>query len=439
MIRMFFSSYLLLIACLLSYGYLGETLLRITVKDWIDQDMRDNFVGVFYLIDELQKRTDPQTLKSLLQGWPKESNVPLTTLPLNHESLSEEQRSLLVEGQIVVEDAENHVVSYRLEKTSQIVRVGPIGTHHSLNTVVEIFNQTILLVLALPVIFWIVRMQRRFKLLDHAAQVLGEGDFSFRVSEAAKDRVGNLNHTFNTMASKIQHLVEGHKSLTNAVAHELRTPVARLRFQLDMLNQETDPQEQQEYLYGMSDDLNELGELVEEILVYARFERESLLLQLKPNSLHHSLLTVIEQRDFDGGFDHGSVQLNYNINWFEKGKEPLLPFEPRHLERAIGNLVSNGQKYAKSWVGISVDLEEDRCTIVVADDGPGIDPADQEKVWQPFARLDNSRTRSTGGYGLGLAIVKQIAQRHGGEVSIGRSQHGGAAVRFSWPTSNSKQ
>ena len=125
--------------------------------------------------------------------------------------------------------------------------------------------------------------------------------------------------------------------------------------------------------------------------------------------------------------------MEYDQQWLQQAEDPMLPFEPRHLERAISNLVSNAQKYADSWVGIRVELTPGECNIVVEDDGPGIHPADREKVWEPFARLDNSRTRATGGYGLGLSIVKQIAHRHGGFVSIGTSSKGGAAFTFSWP------
>ena len=429
MFRMFFSAYLLLLACLIAYGYLGESLIQTLAKDWIQQDIRNDYIGAFYLLDELRQHTDPQTLDQVLANWPKQSNIPLTTLSLSHETLSQAQRSLLEQGQIVVENAEQSVLSYRLGTSNQVVRVGPMGTHQPLNILTELFSVTILLVLAVPVILWLRRIQRKFKILDHAAQVLGEGDFSYRVSEAQQDRLGNLNHTFNTMASKIQLLVEGHKSLTNAVAHELRTPVARLRFQLDMLNQETDAEQQQEYRYGMSDDLNELSELVEEILIYARFERESLVLQLNPNPLHDSLLTVADQSDLY----QQQVKLEYDQQWLLQAEDPMLPFEPRHLERAIGNLVSNAQKYANTWVGIRVVLTPTQCNIIVEDDGPGIDPADRDKVWEPFTRLDNSRTRATGGYGLGLSIVKQIAHRHGGMVTIGTSARGGAAFTFSWP------
>jgi signal transduction histidine kinase len=280
--------------------------------------------------------------------------------------------------------------------------------------------------LALGIFLWVLLFHTKLKRLDRAAIELGKGNLSVRVSQKGRHRVGNLNHSFNLMATQIEQLVQGHKNLTNAVAHELRTPMARIRFQLDMLYEENDKKQREEYMYGISDDLNELSDLVDELLTFAKFDREPIAIKLQMHSLNKSLNNVIRSRHFNS-----DIQLTYQQ---QPDKVDLVPFEPKHLERAIGNLLSNAQKYTKDTVNISIKHEKKLTTIYVDDNGPGIPYEKRIEIFQPFKRLDDSRTRETGGYGLGLAIVKQIAVRHGGTASIDESPIGGARFIVSWPT-----
>jgi two-component system sensor histidine kinase RstB len=108
--------------------------------------------------------------------------------------------------------------------------------------------------------------------------------------------------------------------------------------------------------------------------------------------------------------------------------------EPRYIHRAIQNLVGNAARYAAGRVRVSCHLDEDNCRIDVEDDGPGIPEQDWEKVFTAFARLDDSRTRTSGGYGLGLSIVRRILYWHGGQAFVGRSDVlGGARFSLVWP------
>ena len=107
--------------------------------------------------------------------------------------------------------------------------------------------------------------------------------------------------------------------------------------------------------------------------------------------------------------------------------------EIRYIHRSIQNLVGNARRYADAKVKVICSFDSEACRIDVEDDGPGI-PEDQwESVFTPFARLDDSRTRSSGGYGLGLSIVRRILYWHGGQAFLGRSNMGGAKFSLVWP------
>jgi len=105
----------------------------------------------------------------------------------------------------------------------------------------------------------------------------------------------------------------------------------------------------------------------------------------------------------------------------------------RLMERVLDNLVNNALRYSNQRIQVSLTLQGSRATLRVEDDGPGIAPAEREKVFEPFVRLDPSRDRATGGCGLGLAIVHSIAQAMAGEVHCQASGLGGACFCFSWP------
>lgn len=112
---------------------------------------------------------------------------------------------------------------------------------------------------------------------------------------------------------------------------------------------------------------------------------------------------------------------------------PRVDAEPRLLQLALSNLVGNALRHARSQVEVSLVGVSGRACLRVDDDGPGIAEADREKVMRPFTRLDDSRSRDTGGFGLGLAIVSRIAVRHGGELRISRATLGGARMEMHWP------
>ena len=113
--------------------------------------------------------------------------------------------------------------------------------------------------------------------------------------------------------------------------------------------------------------------------------------------------------------------------------------EPRYLHRALQNLVGNAMRHAQGQVAISYQVGQQRCRVDVEDDGPGVPESAWEKIFTPFLRLDDSRTRASGGHGLGLSIVRRIVHWHGGRALISKSKNlGGACFSLSWPRNQEK-
>lgn len=270
----------------------------------------------------------------------------------------------------------------------------------------------------------------RLKGLEETAVKIRRDDLSARVTVDSHDALGRLASTFNDMAEHIQRLISSQREMTNAVSHELRTPVARIRFGLEMVQDADDPELRARQIKDIDGDIQELETLIDEILTYAALEEGTPSLNLQMVDIN-SILTQVKKEALlisqDIEIDHKNHQADIQ----------LVECEERYIHRVVQNLVGNALRYAKGRVRISTACEGGMCRVDVEDDGVGIPPDKWEKVFVPFARLDDSRTRASGGYGLGLSIVQRIAYWHGGVASVNSSNLGGAKFTLIWPRAQS--
>lgn len=273
----------------------------------------------------------------------------------------------------------------------------------------------------------------RIRGIETAASRISRGELDARVTSAGEeDAISRLGLAFNSMADHIQRLMYVQKEMIHAVSHELRTPVARIRFGVQMIEDCQTPESVQKQVKGIDGDIQELDELIDEILTYARLEQGGPILAFQ----QADVAAIVEQVVQEQSADRPKVKITAEFKEGSKvWKESEI--ETRYIHRSIQNLVGNAKRYADSQVKVICSFDAETCRIDVEDDGPGI-PEDQwESVFTPFARLDDSRTRSSGGYGLGLSIVRRILYWHGGQAFLGRSQMGGAKFSLVWPRKQS--
>ncbi|MBU2415325.1 MAG: ATP-binding protein, partial [Gammaproteobacteria bacterium] len=225
-----------------------------------------------------------------------------------------------------------------------------------------------------------------------------------------------------SMSSHIQRLLKVQREMINAISHELRTPIARLRFGLEVMKDEVDDNVAKT-IEALEGDVEELNTLVDEVLTYGKLEAGSLALNFKEISISQLVGDILQHNHLL--LQHLSVEVNID-------ETDLVLADEHHLSRALQNLILNASKYAAGKIVITFSHDEERWQLDIEDDGPGIAFEDRDKVFIPFQRLDNSRTRASGGYGLGLAIVQRIAFWHGGAVLIDASESGGAKFSLIW-------
>jgi two-component system, OmpR family, sensor histidine kinase RstB len=272
--------------------------------------------------------------------------------------------------------------------------------------------------------------ERKLRNVEAVADRITRGELDARVKgSSGSEALERLGNAFNHMADHIQRLMYVQKEMIHAVSHELRTPVARIRFGVQMIEDCPSPEAMRKQITGIDSDIQELDELIDEILTYARLEQGGPILAFQVTDLLQLVQQVVEEQ--------GSVKPDLSIiaNYSKDSEQWRdTEVEARYIHRSIQNLVGNATRYAQSKVKVSCFCDQETCRVDVEDDGPGI-PEDQwESVFTPFSRLDDSRTRSSGGYGLGLSIVRRILYWHGGQAFLGRSEElGGAKFSLVWP------
>ncbi|MCC6157084.1 MAG: HAMP domain-containing protein [Deltaproteobacteria bacterium] len=276
--------------------------------------------------------------------------------------------------------------------------------------------------LAFPVV-------RRLRVLERAAVRIADGDLSARADIVSSDALGRLASRFNTMADEIQRLLESQRHLLAAVSHELRTPISRIHFSLEMLAASSnDPAR----IAAIETELGELERLIGELLLFCRLDATRQQLSVESFDAGRVLAELIAPDD-NSPVGRGETAREVNLEMAGNG-DFRITANRRLFERAVRNVLDNARRHATRQVRVRVERAETSVIVEIEDDGPGIAPDDRRRVFDPFVRLDDSRSRDLGGVGLGLAIVQRIMDAHGGTAEVVDRDAPGACLRLRWPS-----
>lgn len=355
----------------------------------------------------------------------------LGLLPLSQFDLSKGDLSRMQYGEVLMRiaiDGESADAIIKIPGTDQVIRLGPVKAFKQYTPTGIVLIALIGFMLLGLGVYWVVNsFEMRLRKLEQATSRLSQGHLNARVGIHGSDPVSRLGQSFNQMADHIQRLISVQREMVRAVSHELRTPVARIRFGVQIIEDAAgDDPFVMKQLTGMDSDIQELDELIDEILTYARLEEGGPLLDFELTNIQELILQLVDEAR-----PPSHVAVNYGG---AIGSQHEAEVEYRYMHRAIQNLIGNACRYAKSEVNVTFSVGADTCRVDVSDDGPGIPEEEWNRIFTPFARLDDSRTRSSGGYGLGLSIVRRITYWHGGRAMVSRDERlGGAKFSLVWP------
>lgn len=412
----------------------GENnVLHVSVNKLNEQQIKG--IGVLLLDDLSYYRTlaeKQQRLQQIQKFFP----FKLTLQSVNKLQLDTDQKARLYRKDIVIMFRDNTSVensSIRVlaptELQDTVVDLGPIPLFNwfPLNLIISITLISMFLI-SLGVYALIFPLERKLQLIQSGITKVREGKLNTKVKVVGEDEIAHLAATFNSMTEHIRRLIESQRELTRAVSHELRTPVARIRFAVDMLADTDDYDDRMSQRDYIDQDIESLNGLIDEILTYAKLEEGSPKMDWEEVDLQELVTQIVRETNALG------KPVNVKIGKVQKGA--FAQADRRYLHRVLQNLAGNATRYAESTIIISAGLEKNEAFISVEDDGQGIPEKDREKVFIPFARLDDSRTRASGGYGLGLSIVSRIAFWFNGRMSVDESPTlGGARFIMTWPKS----
>ncbi|TCH63918.1 sensor histidine kinase BfmS [Acinetobacter sp. ANC 4862] len=284
-----------------------------------------------------------------------------------------------------------------------------------------------LFVLSLGVYGLLVPMQRRLREVNYALHRMKSGDMTLRLPVDGTDEMASLATNYNSMSDHIQRLIEAQRELMRAVSHELRTPVARIRFGMEMLAEEDDYEYRLQQVEQIDKDIEALNTLIDEIMTYAKLEQGTPSLDFEKIVLFDVLDQVVVETE--------ALKTQKEIELQALPLTIVVDAERRYLHRVVQNLVGNAVRYCDHKVIVSGGINDEGLAYVqVEDDGAGVPEEERKRIFEAFARLDDSRTRASGGYGLGLSIVSRIAYWFGGNIHVDKSPIlGGARFIMTWP------
>jgi two-component system, OmpR family, sensor kinase len=279
--------------------------------------------------------------------------------------------------------------------------------------------------MALVIMIWIWPLTRDLRALEKSAACFGNKNWAFDAHIKPRSQIYALAETFRKMAARIGGLIASHKDMSNAVAHEIKTPLSRMQFEIELAQQAKSASEVKTSLSNIKADIAAINDLVSATLNYAILERADLSLNIGTHNFTVLLPAIAEYVRNDARPD---IQMRAELS----GDTDNVVCDLHLIETVVKNLLYNAARYAKREVHLAFTVQDSVNQLLVDDDGPGIPEKDRQRAFDSFVQLESPRTNMTG-FGLGLAIVKRAIEWHNGEVFIAKSPLGGARISAVWP------
>lgn len=395
------------------------------LEDRTEASLQAEMRGPHAMLQHRFAETPPAQWPALAQQLDSDFAYPLQLMPLTEAAaiLPAKQRKGLLNGHVQIE-LDSMRSLQRVGNSGSALILGPLdqalpeeGWQDSEASGVAIILLILMVAVALPMYVMVYRLWRDVSQLAQTARRMRDGQLDSRAPRAGTALVRPLAKAFNHMAEQLQLLLDSQRVLAQAVAHEVRTPLARMRFGLADLEDTGLDDAQRDALSGLRIDIDRLQHLTDAGVEYAALGRCH---QVTRQRLQLAALVrgVVEQ------FAPLTIPVQQNLS-----PAGLVNVNRHMLELALRNLLGNALRYARRQIRIVSTLNEGWLCLQVEDDGPGIAVELRSQVLQPYVRLD----LASPGFGLGLALVQVVADKHRGHVEVADSVLGGACIRLLLP------
>jgi two-component system OmpR family sensor kinase len=358
-----------------------------------------------------------QNSQQFISNWQQESKLSVTLVHLDDFFVPDSLKPAFLSGEPLVFETDDNISIHFIvssQKKVLIFNIPPVikeGSNSALQLMLTgIFYLGILIV----VLIWLYPLIKQLKQLRQSTKAFGEGKLQQRININSTSYIASIENEFNRMAEQIETLISDNKLLSDAVAHDLRTPLARLRFGIEMLQETEKPETRDKYQRHLCRDINEMEKLVNVLLNYARIEQSMMAVKQQSINLNELINQCV-----------GAVtDSNKIINWQPQG-DARVNGDANYLSMLINNLLGNALQYANNEITVMIERRGSKLQFIISDDGSGIAEEKRSELLKPFIRGEQSHKSK--GYGMGLAIVARIAKLHNATLTITDSaQLGGA-------------
>ncbi|MBD2204968.1 HAMP domain-containing histidine kinase [Calothrix sp. FACHB-1219] len=395
------------------------------------QPFGDDIISLFKVFLKSNIPDDDEFLVALLNGqiysssplalpeWFKSDSQIVKTL--SQIKIAEKGEFYSIDGQVIylaqpIITDKNHGVFIVLHATS--------GERDEVSDAVKLIIQVMFVVtIGFSFLAWVVagKVLKPLNLLTKTTQSIRETDLTQRIPVKGADEIAQLTITFNEMLERLETAFSSQRDFINDASHELRTPITIIRGHLELLGD--DPQERQETIELVLDELDRMNRFVEDLLLLAKSEQPDFL-NLEVVEINSLTLELYAKAK-------ALAPRQWRLDALARGK---IRADRQRLTQAIMNLAENATHHTKEGdaIGLGSDIRNNQLRLWVRDTGEGIPLSDQERIFQRFARGLIKHRRSNGA-GLGLSIVQAIAEAHSGRIELFSRPHGGSTFTIVIP------
>lgn len=265
------------------------------------------------------------------------------------------------------------------------------------------------------------RHQKELQNIIHVVEQLGDGHLNKRIPPLQSPSLMNMRSVINLMAARLENMIMKNKDMLRGMAHEFRTPLARMKLEITLLEQ-AEKQEKSDYLTKLYNNVDHMGKLSDAVLAYARASHTTMTLNREMVDTSSWIDRVIERVN-----DHP----DYHISIETDIKLESIYIDPKFMDLVLENLLNNAAKYGADTARLTVKNQANAAVITVEDNGKGIPDNQKAEIFLPFVRLKGNDNVS--GFGIGLSFVQAVVEMHNGSIKVMDNDMGGVTFLISLP------
>jgi len=366
------------------------------------------------LVDGFEQQlsqTSEDKLENKAQELQWQFDIPFKLVPLESLALPESLFPQLTKTGGLALDSES--ITYLLRQLSThpewLIQLPVPNTKQDIERIDLVLTTLLYLGVCFVILLWLFPLTRRLYLLTQTAAKIGDGNLGARLTGGRFSYIRPLEKSFNRMATQIETLVADNKILARSLSHDMRTPLACLRFGVEAALDAKQVEKKDMYINRMDAEISRMEEMTSAFLEYAALERKGLHISKIEVDFGELLSKLVN--------DFSSLAEQYNVRvQLEEQDVAKILVDPHWCYLAMQNILVNALRFAETRVVINCKMTDKWVSISIDDDGPGLADTDVDKIFRPFVKLDTDSNREEGHFGLGLATTVKVMEWHKGEI-----------------------